>query len=103
MKKELADLRNNGEGLIYTTEKSIEEYVTLLSEKDREEIKADVANLKAILPGNDVGKIKEAIQVEKRNAEARKYLEELRKLTPVWTIYEERRQAQGVEGESAPR
>jgi len=62
VKKELADLRNNADGLIYTTEKSIEEYANLLSEKDREEIKADVVSLKGILPGGDVAKIKEAIQ-----------------------------------------
>lgn len=35
-KKELAELRNNADGLIYTTEKSLEEYATLLGEKDRD-------------------------------------------------------------------
>src|SRR3954464_12584830 len=38
-KKELADLRNNADGLMYTTEKSLEEYAAMLKEKDREEIK----------------------------------------------------------------
>ena len=32
-KKELADLRNNADGLIYTTEKSLEEYATLLTDE----------------------------------------------------------------------
>ncbi|MFZ5472247.1 MAG: molecular chaperone DnaK [Myxococcota bacterium] len=60
-KKELADLRNNADGLMYTTEKSIEEYASLLAENDREEIKRDLENLKQVLTTNDPVKIKEAI------------------------------------------
>ncbi len=60
-KKELADLRNNADGLIYTTERSIEEYASLLSEKDREEIRVDLDNLKKIMPQDDAVKLKEAI------------------------------------------
>ncbi len=60
-KKELADLRNNADGLIYTTEKSLEEYASMLKEKDRDEIKVDLENLKGILPSNDPVKIKEAL------------------------------------------
>jgi molecular chaperone DnaK len=61
-KKELADLRNNADGLIYTTEKSIEEYANLLTEKDREEIKVDLAALKKVLDSGDPVKIKESLQ-----------------------------------------
>jgi molecular chaperone DnaK len=61
-KKELADLRNNADGLIYTTEKSLEEYANLLSEKDREEIKADLEQLKSVMNGGDAGALKEAFQ-----------------------------------------
>ncbi|HLL53797.1 MAG TPA: molecular chaperone DnaK [Myxococcaceae bacterium] len=61
-KKELAELRNNADGLIYTTEKSLEEYASVLTPKDREEIKVDLENLKSILPSNDPVKIKEALQ-----------------------------------------
>ncbi len=60
-KKELADLRNNADGLIYTTEKSLEEYASMLKDKDRDEIKVDLENLKGILPSNDPAKIKEAL------------------------------------------
>ncbi len=60
-KKELADLRNNADGLIYTTERSVEEYASLLSEKDRDEIKVDLENLKKVLPIEDAVKLKEAI------------------------------------------
>jgi molecular chaperone DnaK len=61
-KKELADLRNNADGLIYTTEKSIDEYANLLTEKDREEIKVDLAALKQVLDSGDPVKIKESLQ-----------------------------------------
>jgi molecular chaperone DnaK len=61
-KKELAELRNNADGLIYTTEKSLEEYGNLLSEKDREEIRADMERLKGVLNGGDVSALKEAFQ-----------------------------------------
>ena len=60
-KKELADLRNNAEGLIYTTEKSLEEYSSALKPEDVAEIKADVDALKALLSGSDGAQIKEAL------------------------------------------
>ncbi|HYX92785.1 MAG TPA: Hsp70 family protein, partial [Myxococcaceae bacterium] len=60
-KKELADLRNNADGLIYTTEKSLEEYASMLSEADRQEIRADLEALKAVLGNADPVKLKEAI------------------------------------------
>src|SRR5262249_5124398 len=37
-KKELADVRNNAETLIYTTERALEEYGTMLSDEDRKAI-----------------------------------------------------------------
>ncbi len=54
-KKELADLKNNAEGLIYTTEKSLEEYSSALKPEDLAEIRADLEALKGILHGNDAG------------------------------------------------
>jgi molecular chaperone DnaK len=61
-KKELADLRNAADGLIYTTEKSLEEYASMLSAKDLEEIKADLEKLKALLPEDDAVALKAAVQ-----------------------------------------
>ncbi|MFL5321730.1 MAG: molecular chaperone DnaK [Myxococcaceae bacterium] len=61
-KRELADLRNNAEGLIYTTEKSLEEYASMLTEKDREEIRSDMENLKKVKDLEDPVKVKEALQ-----------------------------------------
>ena len=60
-KKELADVRNNAEGLAYTTEKSLEEYASALQPTDVEEIKADLEALKATLSSNDPAAIKEAL------------------------------------------
>jgi len=60
-KKELADLRNNADGLIYTTEKSVEEYASMLSDTDRQEIRADLEALKAVLNQGDPVKLKGAI------------------------------------------
>jgi molecular chaperone DnaK len=59
-KKELAELRNNSDGLIYTTEKSLEEYAAMLKPKDIEEIKVDVEFLKKELESNDPARIKPA-------------------------------------------
>jgi molecular chaperone DnaK len=61
-KKELADLKNNAEGLIYTTEKSLEEYSSALKADDLGEIRADLEALRQVLPGEDIAKIKEALQ-----------------------------------------
>src|SRR5512146_2841609 len=58
-KKELAELRNNAEGLIYTTEKSLEEYASALKPEDLAEIRADLDALKGVLEGADVASIKE--------------------------------------------
>jgi molecular chaperone DnaK len=60
-KKELADLRNNAEGLIYTTEKSLEEYASVLKPEDLDEIRADLEALKAVLWAADPAAIKEAL------------------------------------------
>jgi molecular chaperone DnaK len=61
LKKELVDVKNNAEGLIYTTEKSLEEYGSALKPEDIEEIRADLEALKGLLAGEDVAAIKEAL------------------------------------------
>jgi molecular chaperone DnaK len=61
-KRELAELRNNAEGLIYTTEKSLEEYSSALKEDDLAEIRADLVELKAILQSPEPDRIKESLQ-----------------------------------------
>jgi len=61
VKKELADLKNNAEGLVYTTEKSLEEYSSALAADDLAEIHADLDVLKGVLQGGDAAAIKEAL------------------------------------------
>src|SRR5262245_11219301 len=61
-KKTVADLKNMADGLIYTTEKSLEEYASMLTEDDIKDIKEDLAAVKAVYEANDVDKIKAAIQ-----------------------------------------
>ncbi|MBI5495481.1 MAG: Hsp70 family protein, partial [Deltaproteobacteria bacterium] len=60
-KKLMADLRNNADGLIYTTEKSVEEYGHVLPPADIEEIKADVEACKKQLELGDFEGLKAAI------------------------------------------
>ncbi|HVP68102.1 MAG TPA: molecular chaperone DnaK [Anaeromyxobacteraceae bacterium] len=61
-KKEIAELRNNAEGLIYTTEKSLEEYASALKAEDLGEIRADLDALRAVLGGEDAEKLRDALQ-----------------------------------------
>ncbi|MEI6223556.1 MAG: molecular chaperone DnaK [Deltaproteobacteria bacterium] len=61
-KRELAELRNNAEGLIYTTEKSLEEYASALKADDLAEIRADLVELKSVLQSPDPARIKESLQ-----------------------------------------
>jgi molecular chaperone DnaK len=60
-KKDVAELRNNAEGLIYTTEKSLEEYASALKQGDLDEIRADMDALRAVLVAGDPITIKEAL------------------------------------------
>jgi molecular chaperone DnaK len=61
-KKELADVKNSADGLIYTTEKALEEYATLLPSKDMAEIRTDLEGLKSVVGTEDLPKIKAAVQ-----------------------------------------
>ena len=61
-KKELAELRNMADGLIYTTEKSLDEYASMLTEDDVVDIREDLEALKRVYENNDLEKIRAAIQ-----------------------------------------
>ena len=61
-KRELADARGNAEGLIYTAEKSLEEYGHVLSQNDVDDIKVFLTQLKSVIESTDVAAIKEAIK-----------------------------------------
>ena len=60
-KKEIAEFRNNADGLIYTTEKSLEEYASLVTPEDVREIRADVEALKTQINGENIEALKASI------------------------------------------
>lgn len=61
-KKELADVLGNADGLIYTTEKSIEEYGHVLDDESTEDIRVYLSELKEAIETKDVGMIRSRIQ-----------------------------------------
>jgi molecular chaperone DnaK len=61
-KKELADLRNSADGLLYTTEKSLDEYSNVLNQDDIAEIRADMEALKKVLNTAEAPALKAAVQ-----------------------------------------
>ena len=67
-RKEEADLKNESEQLIFATEKAIKDLGDKVDEKDAEEAKKLVEELKSALEKNDVDKIKDA--KEKLNEKA---------------------------------
>ena len=61
-KKELADIKNMADGLLYTTEKSLNEYGNMLTEEDVEEIQEDLESLKEVYESQDLERLKAAVQ-----------------------------------------
>jgi molecular chaperone DnaK len=60
-KREVADVKNQADGLIYATEKAIEEYGHALDPQDLDDIKADLAACKEAVDAEDGEAIREAI------------------------------------------
>ena len=60
-KKEIADMRNMSDGLIYTTEKSIEEYSSYLNDTEIAEIHEDLETLKRVYESDDIEKLRAAL------------------------------------------
>ena len=57
-RKEEAEARNNADSLIYSTEKSLNEYKDKISEEDRSEVQSAIEKLREALNGNDIEAIK---------------------------------------------
>ena len=74
-KKELADVRNQADTLVYTTEKSLKEHGDKLEAAVKENIEKEMENLKQKLTSENVGEIKEGI--DKLSAAAQKLAEVL--------------------------
>ena len=74
-KKELADVRNQADTLVYTTEKSLKEHGDKLEAAVKENIEKEMENLKQKLTSENAGEIKEGI--DKLSAAAQKLAEVL--------------------------
>ncbi len=61
-RRELAELKNNADGLIYTAEKSMREYADRLSDREMDQIEAAISELKETLEGSDIRAIRSAIE-----------------------------------------
>ncbi len=61
-RKELAELRNSAEALLYTSERAVVECAELVSEEILSAVSQDVANLRSLLDGGDAIAIREALQ-----------------------------------------
>lgn len=60
-KKELAELKNKVEGLLYTTERSMVEFQSYLTQEEREQIEGDMEKCRDALEGDVEDKIKNAM------------------------------------------
>jgi molecular chaperone DnaK len=67
-KRELAELRNNADGLIYTTELSLQEYRKLIPDGEVQEIQRDVEECKRALQGSDVQVLRRALDRLEKSA-----------------------------------
>ena len=57
-RRELVDAKNHGEALIYTTQKSLEEYGAKVAQSDKSAVEAAISALKSALEGEDAEAIK---------------------------------------------
>ncbi|HEY4241757.1 MAG TPA: molecular chaperone DnaK [Kofleriaceae bacterium] len=57
----LAEARNKGEGLLYSSEKAMEEFAALLPEDERAFLVGELAECRAALEGHDLGLVQDAV------------------------------------------
>ncbi len=62
-RREEAETRNNGDTLVYQTERMIREYGDRMSEAEKDDLQAAMKDLKSALKGNDLGAIRSATEV----------------------------------------
>ena len=60
-RRELAELKNSADGLIYTAEKSLREYAEKLSDQEMDQIENAISELKAAMKTDDSRAIRKAI------------------------------------------
>ncbi|MGC8927823.1 MAG: molecular chaperone DnaK [Myxococcota bacterium] len=57
-RKELVDIKNNAEGLIYSVKKSLDEFSDKITDEIRHELLAKITEIESLLESNDLDKIK---------------------------------------------
>ncbi len=61
VRRELVDLRNKADGLIYSTERTLEEFGESIPEDDRDELLASVESTRTAMKGEDPGALRAAV------------------------------------------
>ncbi|HWU86657.1 MAG TPA: molecular chaperone DnaK [Kofleriaceae bacterium] len=61
IRRALAEARNKGEGLLYSSEKAMEEFGGLLPDEERELLAAELAECRAALEGDDLALVQDAV------------------------------------------
>src|SRR5262249_37604763 len=61
-KRELAEVKNSAETLIYTTERALEEYGTMLAEGDRKAIEEDLRYAKQVTDIAEISALRDALR-----------------------------------------
>jgi len=59
--KEIAELKNKVEGLLYTTERSLTEFQSYLTQEEREQIEEDMERCRTALEGDDEERLRESM------------------------------------------
>ena len=60
-RRRLADLRNQGDGLVYSTERTLAEFVEQVSAEDKAALEAAIARTRAVLAGSDAAALAAAV------------------------------------------
>lgn len=67
-KKEFATLRNKADGLVYTTERALQEFGSYLTDEEIEEIRKDIDRTKAAVESADLEDIRHAVKVLEKSS-----------------------------------
>ena len=60
-RRRLTDLRNRAEGLVYSTERTLEEFAENIDEEDRKNVKSALEKTREAMSGEDIGTIQAAV------------------------------------------
>jgi molecular chaperone DnaK len=61
IRRQLVEARNKGEGLLYSSEKAMDEFGGLLPEDERELLVVELTQCRAALDGDDLAAVQEAV------------------------------------------